>query len=158
LFEAFALALLDIAATPPALVCCVAFWRLPAVFSSSGSGSKHSAIWSAAGNALVDLLLLPAAFVHVLFPWRIPSVFRAIVDDHNRVTMLTSATHGFIDLSFMLLALICCISLIQTHGMVGDVSTLQLAHGHQPLLLLTLPLSFGAQSTAPTHPLFAITF
>ena len=119
-FEALGLALLDIASIPPALICCVALWRLPAVFSISGS--KHSAIWSAAGNALVDFLLLPAALVHVLFPWRIPSALRSIVADRNRVTMLSSAAHGFIDLPFMLMALICSVSLIQTYGMVGDVS------------------------------------
>jgi hypothetical protein len=149
-FEALALALLDIAAIPPAIICCLACWRLPAVFSNSGS--KHSAIWTAAGNALVDLLLLPAAFVHLIFPWRIPSVFARIVADRDRVAILTSAAQGFIDLPFALLALVCCVSVIQTHGMFVEVSATRHSLDHK----LPPPCSHSARSCGarltPTRP------
>ncbi len=123
-FKAAGLALLDIICIPFAAFCCVAFWRLPSVFSTSTSDSVHTKLIEAAGNALVDILLLPAVLLHALFPWRLPALFTA---GFGREAILLSAAQGLVDLPFALMALVCCFSLIQTFGMVGDVGHLSLA-------------------------------
>jgi hypothetical protein len=86
----------------------------------------------------VDFLLLPAALAHVMFPRRVRSAFSSIVTDRNRVTLLTSAADGFVDLPFVLMALICCASLLQSVGMVGDVSMLLSLHCTIVLLSCTV--------------------
>ncbi len=118
MFNALGLALLDIICIPFALICCVAFWRLPSVCSKLSSDSIHSVICQAAGNALIDLVLLPAAILHVLFPWRIPT---ACSTGFDREAILISALQGFVDLPFALMALVCCVSLFQSYGMVSEV-------------------------------------
>jgi hypothetical protein len=123
-FKAAGLALLDIICIPFAAFCCVAFWRLPSVFSTSTSDSVHSKLIEAAANALVDILLLPAVLLHALFPWRLPALFSA---GFGREAILLSAAQGLVDLPFALMALVCCVSLIQTFGMVSDVGHLSLA-------------------------------
>jgi hypothetical protein len=121
-FDACGLALLDIMCIPVAAFCCVGFWRLFFMKVSADLSNVHEQLVLCASDAAVDLLLLPAAVLHAIFPWRVVALFRArCADDNVRVAILISFCQGLLDLPFALMSLICCVSAVQTVGIIKDV-------------------------------------
>jgi hypothetical protein len=150
-FNAGALALLDVLCIPVAAICCIGFWRLCSSEFTSNSGSVHSALLSAAGNAIVDLLLLPAVALHVVFPWRVFALFCSSAHTEDvRVAVLRSVGEGFLDIPFAFMALTCSVSGIQTLGMMGDVSTAITPSCSLFSLFFPFQLSCGAYCKLPT--------